>query len=106
MLNETVMSVLGITGVIALGAMSPGQSFILVARTAVASSRRAGMAVALGMGVGCFIFALIALLGLQSLLLALPWLYGTLKVLGGLYLVYLGINMLRGARRPLVLAAP
>lgn len=104
MLNETVMSVLGITGVIALGAMSPGQSFILVARTAVASSRRAGMAVALGMGVGCFIFALIALLGLQSLLLALPWLYGTLKVLGGLYLVYLGIKMLRGASRPLALA--
>ncbi|CAI0813595.1 LysE family translocator [Serratia ficaria] len=100
-MNETLLSVLSITGAIALGAMSPGQSFILVARTAVASSRRAGMAVALGMGVGCFIFALLALLGLQSLLLALPWLYGTLKLLGGAYLIYLAFNMLRGASRPL-----
>ncbi len=79
MLSETALSIISITGAIALGAMSPGQSFILVARTAVASSRGDGMAVALGMGVGCFVFALLALLGLQSLLLALPWLYGTSK---------------------------
>ncbi|HFF8971649.1 MULTISPECIES: LysE family translocator [Serratia] len=101
MLSETVLSIISITGAIALGAMSPGQSFILVARTAVASSRGDGMAVALGMGVGCFVFALLALLGLQSLLLALPWLYGTLKLLGGAYLIYLAFNMLRGANRPL-----
>jgi threonine/homoserine/homoserine lactone efflux protein len=101
MMSETALSVLSISGAITLGAMSPGQSFILVARTAVASSRRDGMAVALGMGVGCFIFALIALLGLQSLLLALPWLYTTLKVLGGAYLIYLACKMLRGARQSL-----
>ncbi|VEA72453.1 Threonine efflux protein [Serratia rubidaea] len=103
MTEETLLSVLSITGAIALGAMSPGQSFILVARTAVASSRRDGMAVALGMGVGCAVFALLALLGLQSLLLAVPWLYGTLKVFGGAFLVYLAIKMLRGARQPLSL---
>jgi threonine/homoserine/homoserine lactone efflux protein len=105
MLSETALSILSITGAIALGAMSPGQSFILVARTAVASSRFDGMAVALGMGVGCFIFALLALLGLQSLLLAVPWLYGTLKLLGGAYLIYLAFNMLRGASRPLNIGA-
>lgn len=37
MLSETTLSIVSITGAIALGAMSPGQSFILVARTAVAS---------------------------------------------------------------------
>jgi threonine/homoserine/homoserine lactone efflux protein len=105
MINETLLSVLSITGAITLGAMSPGQSFILVARTAVASSRRDGMAVALGMGIGCFIFALIALLGLQSLLLALPWLYTTLKMLGGAYLIYLAFKMLRGAHQPLMIEA-
>ncbi len=101
MMSETMLSVLSITGAITLGAMSPGQSFILVARTAVASSRRDGIAVALGMGTGCFVFALIALLGLQSLLLALPWLYTTLKMLGGAYLIYLAFRMLRAASQPL-----
>lgn len=105
MLNETMLSVLSITGAITLGAMSPGQSFILVARTAVASSRRDGMAVALGMGIGCFIFALIALLGLQSLLMALPWLYTTLKIVGGAYLIYLAFGMVRNARLPLTVEA-
>lgn len=105
MINETLLSVLSITGAITLGAMSPGPSFILVARTAVASSRRDAMAVALGMGIGCFIFALIALLGLQSLLLALPWLYTTLKMLGGAYLIYLALRMLRGANQPLMVEA-
>lgn len=61
------------------------------------------MAVALGMGIGCFIFALVALLGLQSLLLALPWLYTTLKLLGGAYLIYLAFRMLYFARQPLVI---
>lgn len=105
MMSETLLSVLSITGAITLGAMSPGQSFILVARTAVASSRRDGMAVALGMGTGCFVFALIALLGLQSLLLALPWLYTTLKMLGGAYLIYLAFRMLRAASQPLTVEA-
>ncbi|OMQ25841.1 LysE family translocator [Serratia oryzae] len=104
-MSETLLSVLSITGAITLGAMSPGQSFILVARTAVASSRRDGMAVALGMGTGCFVFALIALLGLQSLLLALPWLYTTLKMLGGAYLIYLAFRMLRAASQPLTVEA-
>lgn len=52
MLSETALSIMSITGAIALGAMSPGQSFILVARTAVASSRGDGMAVALGRAPG------------------------------------------------------
>jgi threonine/homoserine/homoserine lactone efflux protein len=54
------------------------------------------------MGVGGLIFACLSLLGLHGLLLAVPSLYVVLKVLGGLYLVYLGIRIWRGASRPLV----
>ncbi|WP_263064553.1 LysE family translocator [Dickeya dadantii] len=57
-----ILAIAAIGGVLALGAMSPGQSFILVARTALASSRRTSLAVSLGMGAGAAIFALVALL--------------------------------------------
>jgi len=102
---NTAITVLGITGAIAIGAMSPGPSFLMVARTAVASTRSNGFAAALGMGVGAIVFAVAALLGLQALLASVPWLYLALKVIGGGYLAYLGYRIWKGAKSPLVLPA-
>ena len=94
-------ALLGIAAALAIGAASPGPSFLVVARLAVASSRRDGLGAALGMGVGGLLFACLSLLGLHALLLAVPPLYMVLKILGGLYLAYLGIRIWRGARMPL-----
>jgi threonine/homoserine/homoserine lactone efflux protein len=96
---------LPITGAVALGAMSPGPSFVMVARTAVARSRADGLAAALGMGAGGVLFALAAVLGLQAILTAVPWLYRGLRIAGGLYLIYLGYRSWAGATRPLQLVA-
>jgi threonine/homoserine/homoserine lactone efflux protein len=97
---ETIAALASIAGALTLGAMSPGPSFLMVARTSIASSRAAGLAAALGMGVGGVLFAAAALLGLHVVLLAVPWLYIALKVLGGAYLVIIGITIWRGARQP------
>lgn len=97
----TLTLLLSILGALLLGAMSPGPSFVLVSRTALARSRGAGLAAALGMGAGGFLFALLALLGLIALLESVPWLYLALKVAGGLYLISLGIRIWRGAKEPL-----
>jgi threonine/homoserine/homoserine lactone efflux protein len=95
----------GIAGAIALGAASPGPSFVMVARTAVASSRSDGLWAALGMGIGGLGFACLSLLGLHGVLLAVPTLYLALKALGGLYLAWLGIQIWRGALQPLAITA-
>lgn len=87
-----------------MGAMSPGPSFVVVSRIAARSSRLEGLAAALGMGLGGALFAVLALLGLAALLLQVQWLHLTLRILGGLYLVYLGIRMWRGASEPLVMS--
>jgi threonine/homoserine/homoserine lactone efflux protein len=94
-------ALIGLTTVLLLGAMSPGPSFILVARMAVAQSRAHGFAAAVGMGLGGGVFALAALVGLQSLLAAVPALYVAVKLVGGAYLVYLGVMIWRGAKQPL-----
>ena len=101
---EGVFAVLGIAGAITLGAMSPGPSFVLVARTSVARSRADGLAMALAMGVGGVLFALLALAGVQVVLATVPVLYGILKVLGGVYLVYLAWMLWRHAAEPIELA--
>ena len=100
---ELSAAILGIAVALTLGAMSPGPSFIMVARTSVAVSRRDGLAAAVGMGVGGVFFSAIALLGLISILTAIPLLHLVLKVLGGTYLIYLGYRIWRGARQPMVL---
>jgi threonine/homoserine/homoserine lactone efflux protein len=46
-----------------IGAMSPGPSFVIVARNSIGLSRRDGLATALGMGIGGVFFSGIALLG-------------------------------------------
>lgn len=98
---QDLTAFLGIAAALGLGAASPGPSFVLVARTAAASSRAASLASALGMGVGGLIFAVAALAGLQALLLSVPSLYLLLKLAGGLYLTHLGIRIWRGAGQPL-----
>jgi len=95
---------LAILGVLAVGTVSPGPSFVFVARTSIARSRRDGLAAALGMGAGGVIFALLALLGLRAVLVEHGWVYAALRLAGGIYLLYLALGLWRGATRPL--AAP
>ena len=101
---ETAVAVLGIAGAITLGAMSPGPSFLMVARASIAASRADGLAAALGMGVGGVLFAVMALAGLHVVLIAVPWLYAVLKIAGGAYLIFIGWMIWRGARQPVRLA--
>ncbi|MCV2348774.1 LysE family translocator [Paucibacter sp. Y2R2-4] len=98
---QEIFSLLGIASALAIGAISPGPSFVMVARAAVSASRSSGVAASLGMGCGAVLFASAALLGLQAVFLAVPALFIGLKVLGGLYLCYLGYRIFSGANEPL-----
>ncbi|MGF6854922.1 threonine/homoserine/homoserine lactone efflux protein [Paraburkholderia sp. CI3] len=94
-------AILTILAALLLGAMSPGPSFVIVARNAIGLSRGDGLATALGMGIGGVFFSGIALFGLYTLLATVEWLYVGLKVAGGVYLVYLASKIWRGAAKPL-----
>lgn len=94
-MTSDVIALSAIGVAILFGAMSPGVSFLLVARTAMSGSRRAALSVAAGMGFGAFVFAVIALAGLHTLLTLVPSLYMGLKVAGGCYLLWLALKMFR-----------
>ena len=95
----------GILGALLIGAISPGPSFVLVARTSIALSRRDGLAAALGMGLGSVVFATLVLFGLQALLTRIAWLDTGLRLLGGAYLIYLAVRLWRSARDPIAVPA-
>ncbi len=98
---EWLMPITTLAGGILFGAMSPGPSFVIVSRTAMAFSRRHGLATALGMGIGGAVFALAAVLGLVVILKSVPVLFLGLKVLGAIYLFYLAYRMWSVSSKPL-----
>lgn len=77
------------------GTISPGPSFILVSKTALSKPLSEGFGIAIGLLLGAVFFTLLAIFGLYTLFEAVPLLYGTFKVLGGLYLLYLAYKILK-----------
>ena len=102
---ETTLALIPILAVLAIGIISPGPSFILVARTAVAVSRVAAISAAFGMATGAVLLAFAALLGLSALLHQIPSAYLALKFIGGIYLFYLAYKTWRGASTPISIGA-
>ena len=86
-------------------AMSPGASFLVVSRQALASGRATAVAGALACGLGALPWAVAAIAGIALLLQQSPWLYAGMKIAGGLYLLYLALLVWRHADAPLNVAA-
>lgn len=86
------------TGVAAGMVALPGADFAVVVRNALAS-RGAGVAGALGVAGGLLVHTALAVAGLAAVLVAVPALLRTVQLLGGAYVLYLGISALRAARR-------
>jgi threonine/homoserine/homoserine lactone efflux protein len=97
---DPVLSLFSILAALALGAISPGPSFLFVTRTSVALSRRDGIAAAVGMGLGAALVCALALVGLRALISQAEWAYLGFKLLGGAYLLYLAWRLWRGAAAP------
>lgn len=98
---ETLLTILPILAILTIGIISPGPSFILVARTAVAHSRRAAVVSSIGMALGAMILSIAALFGLHALLNQIPSAYLGLKIFGGIYLIYLAYKTWVSAPTPL-----
>ena len=90
-----------IAAALLLGAMSPGPTSIYVAKNSIAISRKHGLFTALGTGLGAAIFGLLAVLGLQAFLLAVPSAYLALKICGGLYLLWMAFKIIKHAKEPI-----
>lgn len=76
-----------------LAAASPGPNFVVVTQAAVTRTRRYAAAVVSGIVTANLMWCFAVILGLSALFKLAPWLYGTIKFLGGAYLIYLGVRL-------------
>lgn len=97
----TVAAFLTALGLHFIAAMSPGPSFVVSVRTAASEGFRPAFALALAFGLGAVIWAIAAMSGLALIFEIFPHAYATFKLIGGLFLIWVGVQTLRHARTPL-----
>ena len=89
-----INSLLGISFVCAMGAISPGPSLAVVLRNTISGGRTQGVMTGIGHGIGLGIYAFIAVMGLSSLLLANKQIFNLIQWAGALFLIWLAFNMI------------
>jgi len=75
--------------------LSPGPDNMMVLGVGIAKGRVRGMAFGLGCALGCLNHTLLAVIGVSALIAASPTAFTALKIVGGLYLIWMGIGALR-----------
>ncbi|WP_138418074.1 LysE family translocator [Sinomonas gamaensis] len=101
----SIAAVVAFVPVAALIVAIPGPSVLFTIGRALSDGRRSALLTVLGNGVGLAVQSLVIAVGLGALLAAASWVLAVLKVAGGLYLVWLGVQSIRH-RREWVEAVP
>lgn len=91
---------LALLGVWLLAVITPGPDFVATSHYAVARSRRDGALVGLGVACGVAIWVTLSLAGLGFAMVYLRGPLAVLRLLGALYLIFLGAQALWSAARP------
>jgi len=82
-----------------LGATSPGPSLAVVLRNTMIGGRSRGLACAVGHGIGFGFYAVSVVFGLVAIMENNPNLFTLMQILGGLFLLYLGIEIIRSEEK-------
>lgn len=85
-----------LTGIF-LAQASPGPSMMAVASVSLGSGRLAGIAASAGIATGVIVWCLLFAFGIGSLLIAYPAAMIFAKLIGGGYLLYLGVKSLKSS---------
>ncbi|MGB1243923.1 MAG: LysE family translocator [Porticoccaceae bacterium] len=88
-----------ITSVHLLAAASPGPDFVLVSQQTLSNGKRAGLLCSLGIALGLSVHILYSAFGLAAVIANSASAIWVIKLLGGSYLIYLGVSGLRARAR-------
>ena len=88
-----IKSLLVLSFICAMGAISPGPSLAVVIRNTITGGRFQGVMTGIGHGIGLGIYAFIAVLGLSSLILRNELIFNTMQWMGVFLLLWLSYNM-------------
>ncbi len=79
----------------------PGPTILLVLSYSITHGRKATLPVVIGVALGDSVAITLSLIGLGTLLATSAFWFTIIKWIGGCYLIYLGIALLRGTGKPM-----
>lgn len=85
--------------------VSPGPAILRLMQTSLSADRKVAFRFGAGLACAAGCWAALAFAGMGVLFQALPWLFVVMKVLGGLYLIYIAVQIWLGASAPIAPAA-
>ncbi len=77
-----------------MAAITPGPNVFITVHTAIGATRRVSFFTVLGIIVGTLVWSTSGYFGISILFKSVPILYYSSKFLGGLYLIYVGLNII------------
>jgi threonine/homoserine/homoserine lactone efflux protein len=95
-----MIEVAGVFAGVVLAQISPGPNLMAVSSIALGGGRVPGAIAAAGIATGVFVWSILFALGIGALLKAFPQAITAMRLLGGGYLVHLGLRALRTALSP------
>ena len=101
-LDQTFLYLPAVAIIIAI----PGPDMLLSLSRGLTQGRGAGFAHAFGVGLGIMAHSLLAALGVSALLTASETAFWVMKLVGGAYLIYLGVQQWRSVTSTTLLNAP
>tara|TARA_B110000003_G_scaffold276080_1_gene320798 strand:+ start:1218 stop:1850 length:633 start_codon:yes stop_codon:yes gene_type:complete len=87
-------SILAISVICALGAISPGPSLAVVIRNTINGGRKEGVLTGVGHGLGLGIYALLSVMGISSLITSNKQLFNIIQIIGSFFLIFLASRMI------------
>lgn len=84
-----------ITSIHILAAASPGPDFILVSQQTLANGKKAGVMCSIGIALGLSVHIIYSALGLAAVIASSEIALWVIKLLGGFYLLYLGLQCVK-----------
>ena len=89
---DLLQGLLLITSIHLLAAASPGPDFVLVSQQTLSNGKKSGFMVSIGIALGLSVHILYSALGLAAVIANSITALWVIKIIGGCYLLYLGIQ--------------
>lgn len=87
-----------IVGAHLLAVMSPGPDFVMITTRTLQSGKKAGILVALGLGIGILGHSVFALFGLTYIIQKSILIFTIIKIIGSLYLLWMAWHLLQSKK--------
>jgi threonine efflux protein len=92
---DLMQGLLLITSIHLLAAASPGPDFVLVSQQTLSNGKQTGFMISIGIALGLSVHIIYSALGLSAVIANSATALWAIKIIGGGYLIYLGVQGLR-----------